>query len=351
MATKAQSNRLDWMDALRGVGALIVVIYHGSRFFDPIRFLGPHVAVDLFFVLSGAILAQVYEPRFARGLSVMGFMGQRLMRLMPVYVIGTSITLVWMLLLKFAQTPNAALNPALVSWQNLLLIPAPGSATPHQALFPLNIPAWTLLAELIVNLVFAFIWRSWRTMLAITVAAFIGLAVAGYIEGHLNVGYTWPTAWVGLLRVLFGFFMGVFLFRLRDRFPRVRSNVWLILLLFLASISIPLAHHRWILDLALIAVFYPVLMILGYQARPSERFAPVWKTLGFISYPLYSLHYGFLVIYAGVGHHVPLIYQSAPWSGFVLLAAAAAASYVVARWDEALRSSQAMRLKRAPSPS
>ncbi|WP_407637636.1 hypothetical protein [Croceibacterium mercuriale] len=52
---------------MRGIAALIVVMFHFDGIF-PISAKGGYLAVDLFFMLSGFVLAAVYVPRFQRGM-------------------------------------------------------------------------------------------------------------------------------------------------------------------------------------------------------------------------------------------------------------------------------------------
>ena len=72
------------LDGLRGVAALAVVAKH----FQNLSRINLHAqqasaAVDLFFVLSGYVIARAYEARLADGLSWRDYMGLRLTRLYP----------------------------------------------------------------------------------------------------------------------------------------------------------------------------------------------------------------------------------------------------------------------------
>ncbi|HNJ48529.1 MAG TPA: acyltransferase family protein, partial [Novosphingobium sp.] len=69
--TAKGSNRLDAFDTLRGLAALAVLGHHLRLGFDPagtmIWFGQGFLAVDLFFLLSGYVMARTYEPAFAGG--------------------------------------------------------------------------------------------------------------------------------------------------------------------------------------------------------------------------------------------------------------------------------------------
>jgi peptidoglycan/LPS O-acetylase OafA/YrhL len=72
------------LHGIRGVAALAVVAWHEPELPCPTFQPGSgYLAVDLFFVLSGLVLAHAYDARFARGLSAGRFMIGRLIRLYP----------------------------------------------------------------------------------------------------------------------------------------------------------------------------------------------------------------------------------------------------------------------------
>jgi peptidoglycan/LPS O-acetylase OafA/YrhL len=94
----SKNHRFLFLDALRGIAALLIVLYHAPKYLG--RAL-PHysafLAVDLFFVLSGFVIAFSYENRLLRGLSFRSFVAARLVRLYPVYLLGTVVGFVLLL--------------------------------------------------------------------------------------------------------------------------------------------------------------------------------------------------------------------------------------------------------------
>src|ERR1700740_1326729 len=76
------------LDGLRGVGAFLVVMRHVPMLFGPIRVPESFLAVDLFYLVSGFVVAHAYGARLERG----GFFGEfvktRLIRLYPLYLLG-----------------------------------------------------------------------------------------------------------------------------------------------------------------------------------------------------------------------------------------------------------------------
>lgn len=87
-----QTKTLDYLQALRGIAALMVVLYHGSRFISPygeglgwrLFGAGGALGVDLFFVISGFIMVfTTGDPKA----SAAEFAIKRFSRIWPVYVL------------------------------------------------------------------------------------------------------------------------------------------------------------------------------------------------------------------------------------------------------------------------
>lgn len=71
--TSAPRSRYLTLDAMRGVAALAVVAFHFHAHlggYDPST---GYLAVDLFFVISGFVIALAYDRRFATGMTVLDF--------------------------------------------------------------------------------------------------------------------------------------------------------------------------------------------------------------------------------------------------------------------------------------
>ena len=96
LATQPQ-HKLDFIQALRGIAALWVVLYHGSRFISPYGtglgdlLFGPagSMGVVLFFILSGFIM--VHTTRNLQGglWDALDFLIKRFARIWPVYAVVT----------------------------------------------------------------------------------------------------------------------------------------------------------------------------------------------------------------------------------------------------------------------
>lgn len=90
----ASKPRYEILDGLRGVAALLVIVFHLFETYSQ----GPayqiinhgYLAVDFFFVLSGFVIGYAYDERWDR-MSVWSFFKRRLARLHPMVIVGTLI--------------------------------------------------------------------------------------------------------------------------------------------------------------------------------------------------------------------------------------------------------------------
>ena len=97
MAGEAGSERIDFIQALRGIAAMAVVMYHvniwiaGPAFLDigPRMFENGAAGVDLFFVISGFIMVHTTWRSPGGGRNATRFFAKRLARIWPVYMIAT----------------------------------------------------------------------------------------------------------------------------------------------------------------------------------------------------------------------------------------------------------------------
>src|ERR1700676_365401 len=88
LADATQRDRYLTFDALRGVAALAVVVFHIPELFGlPVQ-KSSSLAVDLFFILSGFVVEHAYGEHLRHEMTFSRFMLVRMIRLYPLYVIG-----------------------------------------------------------------------------------------------------------------------------------------------------------------------------------------------------------------------------------------------------------------------
>ncbi len=100
--------RFDSLDSLRGVAALGVAYGHfwGPHILDKTRYFSFYLLVDLFFILSGFVLAHRYlDDWLARRITLGQFAGQRFARLYPLHLYGLLSILVFSLVRSALYAP------------------------------------------------------------------------------------------------------------------------------------------------------------------------------------------------------------------------------------------------------
>lgn len=283
------SERLPGLDLLRGIAALCVLGLHTQSIFrdHPSVFAKGYLAVDLFFMLSGYVMARTYEPRLARGLSPVSFVLARYWRLWPIMAIGSLIGLPKL----FIEAPNLWVFSVTAVF-NFLLMPIPGKGPG----FPLNIPAWSIYFELTANLLHGLLlWRFGVRWLGLLIALMLPIAAwVGMSHGSFDVGAGTDQYFSGLPRVTLSYVIGIVLFRVWRDGPSIPVPP------LLAFVAMPLLFASawwmgidgWRFDLAFIVIACPLLIAGGlrYRSRDGTLTTAVVTGLGALSFPLYAVH-------------------------------------------------------------
>ncbi|HEV7689713.1 MAG TPA: acyltransferase [Hyphomonadaceae bacterium] len=365
-AASAGYGRFLVLDGLRGIAAFAVILDHVASTTLRSWFPGRYLAVDFFFVLSGFVLAHAYGQRLREGrLSTGAFLKVRLIRLYPLYLLGLAIALIPPLVIFLkGWGGNPVAETLVVAGTGLLFLPMPPVFTwTYGLLYPLNGPAWSLFFEMIANVVYAAIARFLSPRVFAVMLPILGLATAFTVMRHTDVegpGWLWPHFDAGLARVLFDFFAGVAIYRLREHllakgkgFPAIPA--WLGVALLLAIFAVPATGiWRQAFDTLAAIVLMPLLVTLVSGAKVNGRLAVLCGFLGTLSYGVYVLHVPLMGLTAMA---LDLIHIHLPY-GFVMVllvaliagCAAALANYVydapVRRWLTKALSSPAKLLKR-----
>jgi peptidoglycan/LPS O-acetylase OafA/YrhL len=254
----------------------------------------------------------------------------RLVRLYPLYLLALAISA----LLGVRQLTKGELDPWTFTVNlatAVLFLPSPAAT----ALFPLNVPAWSLFFELIANSVFGGLRRrlsdaGLATIVAVSAAALFvcaALSIAGFGQaelGRMADGFEWSSFPAGVLRVAYSFFAGVLVYRVwLARPPRVRIPL-LVVAVALAAIlcADPPGQFQAAFDMLAVGVAFPSLVYLGANARATGNIGRLCSWLGTASYATYVLQapiYDF-AFRAMISLKVPMEHLSSIWAiGFVAL--------------------------------
>lgn len=297
------------LDGLRGVAAVAVVIWHlpGAKLLN-----SAYLAVDLFFILSGFVIAYRYEERLLSNFTGRRFLVMRLIRLYPLYLLGSLIGALWKLWLVVGRHGGDVHR--LFVWSKKLgraILMLPDFWT-HGLVYPFNIPAWSLFYEVIANAIYGFTarWTGNRVLAAIILLSAAALTWAVLVYGNMRFTVKMPEFLIGAFRASFGFYVGIALFRLREKglLPNWRMPPVLIAVLLLLLLAIPRSGPiaPW-LTLAVVFVAFPLLVVLALANEPSGVVAKLFSQLGLLSFPLYAIHRPLISIieHYGRAFHLP----------------------------------------------
>ncbi len=348
------------LDGLRGIAAVVVVISHAGRFFGPYQPGSAYLAVDLFFVLSGFVIAHAYGQKLAGSyLSFRAFVIARVTRLYPLYASGTVIAalaaLTALTVTKDAGTWNL---PGLEMASLLALFMLPSPIGIPERFFPLNFPAWSLFYEMVVNLAYAAFDGKIRPWLYGSVIAFSAgsIVVQSFMFGGVNQGALWITTPWALARVFYSFPIGIILYHCHRRLSAsIVPTALLCAALAACLYYTPPESLRATYDIMFVLFLSPALVLAGAVSAPGgSRINLAYQFLGTISYPLYVLHDPIIAIITGASRRLlPLITapNTVPWSGIGLVVSLIVASWFAAKADSLVRVWIANVLKRPRSSS
>lgn len=301
------------LNGLRGVAALLVVVFHVSEILslgDPRGNLFPHgaLAVDFFFCLSGFVVSYAYDQRWARGMGLREFALRRLIRLHPLVL---PATVMGALVYAFAPFRGADWTVSPADWAMtiafaLLVLPYPTLPGRFDDTHSLDGPTWTLFQEYIGNLAYALVLRhlSPRALLLLAVPAAVGLAAGAAHYGSVSTGFGYSNWWMAEVRLAFPFIFGLWMHRVLPALPKVRLGLLPLAAVMIGALALPVmgpdakAASNGLFEAALVIVLFPLIVLCGAHSGGSPRALATSSALGRLSYPLYILHYPFIYKFA-----------------------------------------------------
>jgi peptidoglycan/LPS O-acetylase OafA/YrhL len=306
MTALAYPQDLKPLTSLRFLAALWVLLYH---FKDHLGLeLGRwgliadgYLGVDLFFTLSGFILAHVYLTSLEGGRFGYGaFLKNRIARVYPMHLAALGAMLVLFagarVLGVGESNPDAFRLSDLPA--HLLMVHAWG-ATPSVGW---NFPSWSISAEWAAYLLFPLIaalvlkTRPWAGLLACGALALCLVSFAALDNLHsvlpwVGNDFSQMTAQIGALRILPSFLLGVALYAFGRATPAPKSWAWPIVLVSAGWIVAVTSFGLWegLVWFGLAGLLYGLAETSrhGVDAPMSSR---AFVFLGAASYALYMIH-------------------------------------------------------------
>ena len=334
----ASKPRYEILDGLRGVAALMVVVFHCFETYVPVfktQIVNHgYLAVDFFFVLSGFVIGYAYDDRWDK-MTTWGFFKRRLTRLHPMVIAGMLVgaALFFFSSGYFPKTMEVeGWKFALCFVMGLLMIPC-GNGLDIRGWGEMNSfngPQWTLTFEYFGNILYAFILRRLpKLVLAIlcvgcaffTLDLTLGWDVFGFFPDgpqYTVIGgwsLTGQQLYIGFTRLLYPFLCGLLISRIlpgcrSESNPsgspiHLRGGFWWCSLALIVLFSIPCIGGDYgvpdgIFQAVCILLLFPVIVLTGAGSVTTDpKSTAVCKWLGDISYPIYITHYPIMYMQMG----------------------------------------------------
>ncbi|MBB4152258.1 peptidoglycan/LPS O-acetylase OafA/YrhL [Sphingomonas jinjuensis] len=306
------------LDAIRGLAAFAVAQRHAAWLMGIEAWPSTYLAVDLFFMLSGFVIAFSYERRLIEGMSWRHFMVLRVIRLYPLYLVGLALGLI-------ALVGHEVQKPHPVDWT--MIGEALFSAAlmlPNWGLPAIVGPRWSLTYELVANAGYAALVRRLGAALLAGIIAVAGAVLIAEVarNGTIDLGWEYWQMPTALARVCFSFGIGVLLYRLHDG-KVARHWAWvaagIVGALSIAAFVV-VGGSYLTLELLLVFLLFPALTVAAASVDVGPRGAVICGILGTTSYALYVIHQPAALLWeAGLKRVFGADAMLVPWAGWVLL--------------------------------
>ena len=298
--TPLVAGRFEALDALRGVCALLVVLFHIPIYHalkDVAAFANLQFCVDMFFALSGFVLCHAYGQRLDHRAGGLRFTAMRFARLWPLHIVVLAL-FVLLELAKFVFSRadgSMALDSQPFSdghtlWQivtNVLFLQSFGL---HSGL-TWNGVAWSAAVEFYISVLFAAVILLFPRR---RYDFFLGLCLAGGTLLYTLSPHTLfvSTDW-GMLRAIFSFFAGCLVYDLRIRSgsrlpaPSLWEACCVVLAIAYAATTRPGAAQYTFPLLAMIVIY---VFSFDQGAVSKVLRSRALQKLGLWSYSIYMIH-------------------------------------------------------------
>jgi peptidoglycan/LPS O-acetylase OafA/YrhL len=350
------SQRLNGVQATRGLAALMVVMCHSQAMFEkyhnrglttPSWFSNPLIAVfgtagvDVFFVISGFIITHVAWNHFGRESFNREFLAKRLIRIVPMYWICTTVMAVAFFVFPTLIRSGRQSSLGHVICSYLFLPWKQGDDTT-----PLLTVGWSLNYEMLFYLVFALClpFARPRALLSMVVGLLIVFGLANILTAMALSSHFWFFADSMILEFLFGIGLAV---SFRAGYLKKGWGIlffglgWVALIAMVAQFGSDL--HEW----RGLAWGVPSAFIVAGAISWSHlgRVPKTLVVLGDISYSLYLVHFFCQV---AIGRSWIAVNPNVPSELLLVLLVLipCGVAYLANRWIERPSNDWLLRLKR-----
>ena len=281
------------LEGLRLLASLMVVALHYAGYLG--REIPPlHLAVDLFFVVSGIVIAMVYDGRMQRFGDWADFLRKRFARLYPLHLVTLLFYVaIGVLAARGLFTPD---NPAKYDPANLLPNLLMVHAWSPEGRISYNYVSWSISAEVFVYLAFPLALWAARRGFGLGLAVVVTVLLAAIAAAELGLGERLTALnWrFGVARAVPGFLFGVWIWEWRDRLRSLPGLARAAPSGFAVAVAAFLAAGVLAPNPYLLLTITWAVVLLAFLAdlegAPTWAARPALASRGPLTYSLYMLH-------------------------------------------------------------
>ena len=309
-AIQQRVDRVEGFDMLRGIAAVMVVISHivaisynpqldehTTSFLKHVGWSLGAIGVDLFFVLSGFVVARAYRRQTAAGLVYFDFLRGRFIRLFPVYFLSLFLAVsVWAILQGYARPAAGGATLGLVH-ERLDFFELLSNLFPiwvNRGQLILNPPWWTITVEILAAMAMPFlisiaVTKGPKAPLLLGLLIFLATAALDFFVGFNS------RVLICLAPITMGVVMGI------NPLPPGRVRVVPLLgvgIAILAGVAaLRPAFGAFDYVLRIVAMTGSGLVLFAFaNFRVTGLGTRFLRQLGCASYTLYAIHYPLIIL-------------------------------------------------------
>jgi peptidoglycan/LPS O-acetylase OafA/YrhL len=167
---------------------------------------------------------------------------------------------------------------------SVLLVPSPNVQNRVGETHTLNSPWWSLTQEYLAKIGYALVLRRLRTRVLGIIAMFGGLILLweALQRGSLDAGWGYHNFWMAPIRLTIPFATGLWIYRVRDRLPRMKLGFLTLTVALLAAFMMPVfpklgsfSYNSLYAALCVLLVFPSILVAGAVQIPPPQPIRPL----------------------------------------------------------------------------
>ncbi len=304
---KAESSDMMHLDAMRFFASAAIVLHHSHEFLVPPaqrpelqhRTYGLALFVDLFFLISGYVIARVYAGRVGDVSHILRFFQRRIGRLVPLHWLTLVLSMgLWAGILALTRSAGHVPNFSVAcTVQTALLIHGWASCS-HEILF--NGVTWSISVEMALYVMFpaiVLIANRWRMLLpALTIGFLLWAATVARSYGLAAQDWTNVPA---VLRALPTFLVGASLHFWGGKLKILPAPAVLLLPGLVALLIAIFTGASWPVQLTLVYCVGTLTVAADLRGGPGKWVGKV-APLGQLTYSIYMWHSIFILVIVNI---------------------------------------------------